>query len=309
VRLRTEWWDWSFAEDGALALDRHELWDDLPAAPPIRLSQAPGLKARQRFASVPAMPPRAGQAFRVRRERRTVHRVRRFAGFGLLACVLVATALLTAFGSGSSTVVRNVLAPSKRLLPTGPPTPQIVASQGAVRIQLPIAKSRVTAIGYHAVEGGLPLEPLGRQGNEGLLSRLARRLFGGGGGDLVWYQLPGGKGSPTGALDVGAAPGTDVFSPVDGTVVGLTDYIVNNRTLGVRVDIRPVSAPSVLVSLTRLRPDPALSVGSSVLAATSRLGTVLDFSGVERQALARYTRDAGNHVSLQVRPAAALSIP
>jgi hypothetical protein len=62
----------------------------------------------------------------------------------------------------------------------------------------------------------------------------------------------------------------------------------------------------VLVSLTRLRPDPALSVGSPVAAATSRLGTVIDFSGVEHQALARYTQDAGNHVSLQVRPAATL---
>ena len=237
-----------------------------------------------------------------------MHRVRRFAGLGLLACVLIATALLTAFGSGSPDAVRGVLAPSKRLLPSGPPTRQIVAVQGSVRIQLPIAKSRLTAIGYHAVEGALPLEPLGRQGNEGLFARIARRLFGGGGGDLVWYQLPGGKGSPTAALDVGAAPGTDVFSPVDGTVVGLTDYVVNNRTLGVRVDIRPTSAPSVLVSLTRLRPDPALSVGSPVAAATSRLGTVLDFSGVERQALARYTQDAGNHVTLLVRPAATLSL-
>jgi len=216
-------------------------------------------------------------------------------------------ALLTAFGSASPSAVQNVFAPSKRLLPTGPPKPHIVALQGSLRIQLPIAKSRVTAIGYHAVEGALALEPLGRQGNEGVFARLARRFFGSGGSGLVWYQLSGGKGSPTAALDVGAAPGTDVFSPVDGTVVGLTDYVVNNRTLGVRVDIRPVTAPSVLVSLTRLRPDPALSVGSSVAAATSRLGTVIDFSGVERQALARYTRDAGNHVTLQVR-ASALSI-
>lgn len=255
---------------------------------------------------MPRRPP--GQAVRVRRKRRPAHRVRRFAGLGLLASVLVATALLTAFGSGSPAAVQGVLAPSKRLLPSGPPKPQIVAVQGALRIQLPIAKSRLTAIGYHAVEGALALEPLGSQGNEGVFSRLAHRLFGGGGGGLVWYQLDGGTGSPTAALDVGAAPGTDVFSPVDGTVVGLTDYVVNNRTLGVRVDIRPVNAPSVLVSLTRLRPDPALTVGSSVAAATSRLGTVLDFSAVERQALAHYTQDAGNHVTLTVRPAAALGL-
>jgi hypothetical protein len=256
------------------------------------------------------MPPRASRpALRARQRRRAAHRARRFAGLGLLACALVATALLTAFGSGGGAAAERVLVPAKRLLPTGPPTPQIVALQGAVRVQLPIAKSRVTAIGYHAAEGVLPLDPIGRQGNQGLFHRLAHRLFGDADGGLVWYQLPGGQGSPTGALDVGAAPGTDVFSPVDGTVVGLTDYVVNNRTLGVRVDIQPASAPSVVVSITRLRADPALSVGSSVAAATSKLGTVLDFSGVERQALARWTRDAGNHVSLEVRPAAALSLP
>jgi hypothetical protein len=35
---------------------------------------------------------------------------------------------------------------------------------------------------------------------------------------------------------------------------------------------------------------------------------IVDLAGVERQALARYTQDAGNNVSLSVRPAAALTI-
>jgi hypothetical protein len=46
-----------------------------------------------------------------------------------------------------------------------------------------------------------------------------------------------------------------------------------------------------------------------VAAARSKIGTVLDFSGVERQALARYTQDAGNHVSVEVHPAATLALP
>ena len=36
---------------------------------------------------------------------------------------------------------------------------------------------------------------------------------------------------------------------------------------------------------------------------------MLDFSGVERQSLARVTQDAGNHVAIEVHPAATLSIP
>jgi hypothetical protein len=96
---------------------------------------------------------------------------------------------------------------------------------------------------------------------------------------------------------------------VDGTVVGISDYVISGRKLGSRIDIEPSSAPSLVVSLTHLRSDPALTVGAAVTAASSKIGTVLDFSRVERQALARYTNDAGNHVSVETHPAATLSVP
>jgi len=47
------------------------------------------------------------------------------------------------------------------------------------------------------------------------------------------------------------------------------------------------------------------AVGST----TSKVGSVVDLAGVEHQALSRYTPDAGNHVSVSVHPAAALSFP
>jgi hypothetical protein len=93
-----------------------------------------------------------------------------------------------------------------------------------------------------------------------------------------------------------------VYAPVDGTVVGLTDYVVSGRTYGVRIDIQPTSAPSLIVSVSPVRPDPSLSVGASVAASSSKIGSVVDLSGVEKLALARYTRDSGNHVSITVRP-------
>jgi len=43
-----------------------------------------------------------------------------------------------------------------------------------------------------------------------------------------------------------------------------------------------------------------------VVSAASRVGVVVDLAGVERQALARYTNDSGNHVSVELRPAATL---
>ena len=230
------------------------------------------------------------------------------AGLVLLASVALVTLLLTAFGTGGNRAVRTAApAPATRLLPAGPPKPQVVALQGSIRLMLPV--SRVTAIGYHASgDGALALRPVGRQGNQGLVGRVARSLFGNRGNGLRYYLLGGDGGPATGSLDVGAAPGTDVYSPVDGTVVGITPYVLAGKHLGARIDIQPSGNPSLIVSLTHLRPDPNLTVGSTLASSTSKVGTVLDFAKVERQALARVTADAGNHVAIEIHPAT-LSLP
>ncbi len=242
------------------------------------------------------------------RRRRAHDRAARLVALVFVSTVLFVTLLLTAFGSGNPEPVVQQPARAARLLPAGPPQPQVVATLGALRIQLPVAQTAVTAIGYHGSDGSaLALAPLGSQGNEGLLDRLWHRISGAKKNGLTWYQLGGSSGPGTSALDVGARPGTDVYAPVDGTVVGISDFVISNRTYGARIDIRPVTAPSVVVSLTQLRPDPALTVGSTVAAASSKVGVVLDLSLVETQTLARYTQDSGTNVSLEVRPAATLS--
>ena len=226
--------------------------------------------------------------------------------------MLAATLALTAFSGGGSpaSIAGLVPAPASDLLPAGRPEPLVIAKVNGLRIHLPIPAARVSAIGYHgAGRGALALEPVGRQGNEGVFARLAHRIFGGGGAGPVWYQLPGGEGPRTSALDVGAAPGTEVYSPVDGTVVGVTPYVLNGRKLGSRVDVQPTSAPSMVVSMTHLKLDPPLSVGAEVAASATRLGVVIDLTGEERQALARYTNDTGNHLAIEVRPAATLALP
>ncbi len=238
--------------------------------------------------------------------------MRRVGALVVVAAILLVVLVLTAFGSSPAAVRTALPAPAKRLLPAGPPRPQVIATVGGIRLQLPIPQERVSSVGYHRARAGeLALSPVGSRGNRGLLSRAFHRVFGGGGTHgMRWYQLSGGgQGPPTSTLDVGAPAGTDVYSPVDGTIVGLTKYILDGRRYGVRLDIQPADAPSILVSLTRLRLDPALSVGSSLQAGTSKLGTVLDLSTVERQELARYTQDAGNHVSLDARSAANLALP
>jgi hypothetical protein len=171
---------------------------------------------------------------------------------------------------------------------------------------MPITQTESTAIGYHSADdGALTLSPLGHQGNEGVVQRVFHAVFGGGGGHPVWYRLDGGSLS---ALDVGAAPGTDVYSPVDGTVVGVAPFVVAGHRFGSSIDIQPQNAPSLVVTLTQIKPDAALRVGNSVVSGRTKVGQVVDLSRVERQALARYTNDAGDHVSIEVRPSAALAL-
>jgi murein DD-endopeptidase MepM/ murein hydrolase activator NlpD len=254
-------------------------------------------------------PRSSGTRLRERRQQQlAARRARRFAGLALIGVVLVVSLLLTAFGSGTTRTVQTVAVAGK-LPVSSRPKPQIVAVKDSLRLQLPIAQERVTALGFHAAgDGSVSLSPVGRQGNAGLALRLVHKIFGGGGGGPTWYQLGGASGAPNSGLDVGAATGTDVYAPVDGTVVGVTPFIVSGHKFGVRIDLQPQTTPSLVVSMTHLRADPSVSVGSAVVAGVSKLGNVVDLSSVERQSLARYTQDAGNHVSLAVRPAAMLSL-
>lgn len=226
-----------------------------------------------------------------------------------LAVVAVVTLILSAFGGSGEVVQAAAPASASRLVPAGPPLPEIVARIGALHLQLPVSQARVTAIGYQGgTTGALALAPLGTQENQGLLQRMVRAIIGGSSGQPHWYQLGGGQGPSSSSIDVGAPAGTDVYSPVDGIIVSIDDVVLNGRAYGSQIDIQPTAAPSLVVSVSHLRADPALVVGSPVTAGGSKLGSVADFAQAEHQALARYTNDSGNHVVVEVRSAVTLSL-
>lgn len=235
-------------------------------------------------------------------------RIRRLGLLALALAILLPTLILVFDSAEPSAPVP--VPQAERLLPGGPPAPQVVALEGSLRISLPIAQSKVTAVAYHGVgEGALALEPVGTQANAGLFTRLLRRLFGQEKGSIRYYLIGGGPGPDTGGLDIGAPVGTDVYAPVDGTVIGITQQILSGRPVGVRVDIQPSGSPGLVLSLENLSGDEALTVGSAVAAARTKLGSVADLAGVQTAALARYTQDSGQHVHIEVRPTANLSLP
>ena len=270
------------------------------------------LKPQDSFATVPRMPPpvtnrrtRSSQRRHLERERR----LRRLAVLIVVVAIGLVTLLLSAFGGSGTPVQQAAPASATRLLPSGPPQPEIVARLGALHVQLPVSQSRVTAIGYQGGSvGALALAPLGAQVNQGLLKRVVHTVFGGSTGRPRWYQLAGGEGPGSSAIDIGAAPGTDVYSPVDGFIVSISDVVLNGRTYGSTIDIQPSGAPSLVVAVSHVRVDPSLAVGSPVTSAGSKLGSIVDFAQAEHQALSRYTNDSGNHVVVEVHPAATLSL-
>ena len=240
-----------------------------------------------------------------RQQARAARRARRVALLVVLSAVFLIALGLTAF-SGRTTPTSAVI-PQRSLATVAQtqPTTEIVALRGSLHLQLPISQSRLTAIGYHSADdGALSLDPVGHQANEGLAQRIVHGIFGGGGGSPKWYSLGGGD---TSALDVGAPIGSDVYSPVDGTVVAIRPFIVEGKTYGSEIDIQPQTAPSLVVALTQLVADPALTVGKPVVSGATKLGRVADLAAVEKQALARYTNDAGNHVTVEIRTAPVLS--
>ena len=252
--------------------------------------------------------PRSRQAERLRaRRRRAQQRARWLVVLSIVGVLGVVTLLLTAFGSGTPRASGMLSTTAEAALVPGDtqPEPQVLATVGNLRLQQPVAQESVTGIGFRGSgDGALGLDPAGRQANEGLLLRLWHRIAGTPDGGLVWYQLSGSSGPGTTVLNVGAAPGTDVYSPVAGTIAAISDFVIDGKTLGARIDIRPQQAPAVFVSLIHLRPDAALTVGSSVRAATSKIGTVVDVAAVERQALSAHARENGNNVAVAVYPAA-----
>jgi hypothetical protein len=263
----------------------------------------------RRFDKVPRDMPSSrlkGRRRVDRRQARAARRARLLALLVVLSAVFLIALGLTAFG-GSGTVRTSVIIarPSLTSVEQTRPTPEIVALRGPVSLQLPISQHRVTAIGYHSAhDGALSLKPVGHQANEGLVQRVVHGIFGGGGGSPRWYQLGGGG---TSAIDVGAAVGSDVYAPVDGTVVAIRPFVVEGKTYGSEIDIQPQTAPSLLVAVTQLVSDPALTVGTSVVSGATKLGRVADLAAIEHQALARYTNDAGNHVTVEVRTAPVLT--
>jgi hypothetical protein len=189
---------------------------------------------------------------------------------------------------------------------TGPPTPQTLAQtvvdQGStvLRLQLPIRREAVTGIGFgpRRERGVIELEPMGTRANTSWLRRTTQRFLATApAGDLRWYRLA--QGTPS-MVTVGALPGTEVYAPIDGKVLTISDYVVDGEQRGVLVQLQPLGDGSTVVVLRNLDPASDLAVGTTVSQSVTKLGTVRDMEGAVESPLADYTHDTGSGVDIYV---------
>lgn len=107
------------------------------------------------------------------------------------------------------------------------------------------------------------------------------------------------------SIDVGAAPGTTVRSPVTGTVVLVKDYLLYNEVPDIEIHIQPDGRPDLDVVLLHTA-DPLVKAGDKVEAGVTEISHVRDIAkDLTDVQLGFYTPadDAGNHTHVQVNNA------
>jgi len=177
----------------------------------------------------------------------------------------------------------------------------IVATVETVEVLMPVALDATTAIGYHPVDNAntVPFSPQGELVSGGSLTEKLADVFKGG-GELKYYLMSSDasdRSSSTSGLDVGAMPGSDVVSPIDGKVVSVRETEILGRYDDVEIGIQASDDPSVVITVSHVV-SPTVKPGDSVRKGETFLGQVRAFPSGLQQELSKYTSDAGDHVQL-----------
>lgn len=224
-----------------------------------------------------------------------------FLGVMFILAVIAAVLIVTSSRDSSTPLLdEETIAASKEQASTQNPESLVLASAGQLDLMLPVVAASVTAVGYHPVEDDdiISLDPRGKQVNASVISGIGQILQS---DDSIGYYVmeEDSDVSPTTAMDVGAAFGTFVYAPVDGTVVGIKSYEYAGDCLDTEVRIQPLSQSNVIVVMTHLDNIEA-TLGQPVKAGDSRIGVVNKLDSCLVHKISEFTADSGNHVHIQV---------
>lgn len=190
---------------------------------------------------------------------------------------------------------------SSRPLPVDPSNAApdtVLAGTLDIEVSTPVRPENLTGLGYHPDgDGFLKLNPRG----ENLSGNPLLRLFGAGETPegIRYYVMDRAEreGPRTGALDVGAEAGTEVYAPVSGVVTAIRpDSTLQNASV---IEIKPTGRTDVRFYVSLVQdPSSDIGPGSPITAGETLLGSVADSAAVLDPQLSSYTEGPGNHVTV-----------
>jgi murein DD-endopeptidase MepM/ murein hydrolase activator NlpD len=118
-------------------------------------------------------------------------------------------------------------------------------------------------------------------------------------GSAIRLWRSGRAGEPDTAADIGANPGTDVYSPISGSVLQARSYLLYGKHPDWEIHIRPDGHPELDLVLIHVE-DVSVQAGDRVIAGVTRIAAVRDLTKVMYLQLATYTLNGGAHVHIQL---------
>ncbi len=276
---------------------------------------------------------------RTRRSRRSVRNVGRSRFLAAIAVVLLfmvggaALALIAPGRQGGDSAKAGVWSAVATDVPAAAtaataapaaPTPVFASIRGA-GLHLPVPAASVTALAFHqsSYADTVVMKPLIAIADPAVLRRAATAARAAvkagrkaticatpesgaedaegvwtGSALQLWRNTSGGKMDS--AVDCGAAPGTPVLAPVDGTVMEIRPYKLYKKYDDFEIHIKPDAWNDLDVIVLHVT-DPAITVGTRVVGGVTRIASVRNLSRiVSGLQLRNYVLDGGNHTHVQV---------
>lgn len=189
------------------------------------------------------------------------------------------------------------------------PTP-LFATEGDTQFHLPVDPTQLAALAFHQAAGqnALHLSSLVPDADMTAAAQLKavppyeppadfpKEIWS---GTALRLWRSNRSGQPDTAADLGADPGTAVWSPVTGVVVGVRPYLLYDKHEDYEVHIQPEGRDGVDVVMIHIQ-DVVVKPGDKVKGGVTRIASVRKMSDKIDIQLGGYTGNGGDHVHVQM---------
>ncbi|MCG2806815.1 MAG: M23 family metallopeptidase [Coriobacteriia bacterium] len=254
---------------------------------------------------------------RARRRRAAKKRAR------IEVAVVVGAALIALLGGWRATVPTERIMPGQTVAGAQPTAEQVAVkredlsdptpffgSYRSLHLYLPIQVASLTELAFHQASGNIaiPIESLLPDADMDVVTKnhgsgRAESTATAGPtvltGSVLRMWRSNRSGAPDTAADIGALPGTRVFAPVTGTVVQVRAYKLYEKYDDYEIHIQPNGWPEVDVVIIHVD-TPTVKAGDHVIGGISSIAVVRKLSDRVTPQISAYTKDAGDHVHLQL---------